>query len=154
MKMQKRFPFELLAGGFPPPQALWEDEIGMLKVGRTSCQVLDWKSPEVPHSLRASPDAGFKHPERCSHQGWCWDVSSCLKDFTPGTSPLPSPLLCPQLGHSSSKANLWEILLLPGCLPTPYPPSWEKLPLVSHPFFPPRAQAVISCPISVPLFPS
>lgn len=60
---------------------------------------------------------GLRGAAACSHQDWCWDVSFCLNDFTPGSSPLPSFLLCSQLGHSSSKAELWEVLLLPKSFP-------------------------------------
>lgn len=37
---------------------------------------------------------GLRGAAACSHQDWCWDVSFCLNDFTPGSSPLPSLLLC------------------------------------------------------------
>lgn len=135
MKMHKErgCPFKLLAG-FPPPEALWEDGMGLLEAARCWTGDLQRSLPACV-LLQILELNGLRGAAACSHQDWCWDVSFCLNDFTPGSSLLPSLLLCPQLGHSSSKAELWEVLLLPKsfplCLiPSPLPTLGLSLPVL------------------------
>lgn len=69
-----------------------------------------------------------------------------LNDFTRGTSPLPSRLLCPQVLRSSSKAALLQALSLPSLNFSPR----KVLPLAPLTFSPPHTLTALYSPISVP----